>query len=812
MLRKKPGFTAIALITLAIGIGANTIMFSVVNVLLFHPLHVQEPDRLVGFNVDVLRRLPYEAYVDMRDNNPVFSDLVAHDWGPETATLVWGDITKRAHVMYVSSNYFSTLGVAPARGRIFLPEEERVGAGLVTVLSHRLWQRQGADPEIIGQRVSVNGTLFQVVGVTPESFTGAALIGPDLWLPLGSEGLVQHRSPGYPLLKLAGRLRPGLSVSAAQAQLQSLIPRLRKNFPKACKNHGALSLYPLPRVFPAGTEGERAYMSGASLFLMGVSAAVLLIACLNLANMLIVQGTARHREIAIRMAIGGGRWRIIRQLLIESLLLAVLGGVLGLILALWGTRILNAWVAVGQIHLELASSLKTGLDLRVLVVTLGFCMIATVLFGLKPALRLSRRDVIADLKEPGCGVIRSARRTRRMLPRGLSVVCQIALSVVLVMGAALFTHNALNLAWLDHGFSLDGKLLIKVDPSAAGYDQARSVQVYEELTEHLRSMPGIQAVGVSGGRAVDTSRGDRLLREYLPGSEEERFGKRLAKVFNNKTVGMDYFEALDIPLLQGRSFHRLDTVPNAERVAIIDESLALKLRPNGNALGCLIQFGWRSVSPPHRVIGIIPNLRIVSDNKEDSPHIFRPCAADGVPGAIHIRVGQSESETAMVQRIPEVIRKVNPRLPVISVMTLTDSHRNNIFVWLAGLGARLSFAFGAMALFLASLGIYAVKGYMVASRTPEIGIRKALGATHRDIMGMVFREGLVVTIIGLMVGLLLGLGAARVVTGMLYGVNTIDPVSIAVTIALLGIASLLAGYFPARRAAKVDPMEALRYE
>jgi len=836
MLRKSPGFTAIALVTLAIGIGANTIMFSVVNVLLLRPTLVKDPDQLVLCKVrNAYGAFPYSAYVDMRDDNPAFSDLMAYDPGLNILTLVRGDVARRVYAMFVSANYFSFLGVSPAYGWTFLPEEERYGAEPVVVLSHRTWQRQGADPGIVGSQIAINDTFFRVVGVAPKRFTGTTILGPDLWLPLGSYGLVGHsgwEKPermssefwNYPDVAPIGRLKPGLSISAAQARLQSLVPRLKENNPRWWKVNGTLSLDRPPRLSTSNDGDDTAFLSGASLFLMGVSAVVLLIACLNLANMAIVQGTARHREIAIRMAIGGGRLRIMRQLLIESLLLAVLGGAFGLVLAFWGTRILNAWVVAPQFPFDLAGSLRTGLDVRVLAATLGFCLIAGVLSGMRPALRLSRRDTLADLKQSGTEVLRSTGRVRR--PCGLSVVCQIALSVVLVMGAALFTRSALQTSPASSGFSLDGKLLIELDPLAAGYDLARTQQVYQDLVDRLRSMPGVQTVSLSASFPFADGGGHGgSVSEYEPGVEKDQRNEEQvlrdaianppARTGTVYTVGVGYFEVMGMPLLQGRPLQPLDSVPDAEKVVILDKSLARKLRPDGNALGCLIQYGWRSSSsPPRRVVGIVPNLRTVSDNKTSSAQIYVPMGPDSRPAFIHLRVASTArgAEAALLQRIPTEIRKVDPHLPILSVMTLADCHRNNPFVWLWGVGARLAAAFGAMALFLASLGIYAVKGYLVASRTPEIGIRKALGATHRNIMGMVFREGMVLTLAGLAVGLLLGLAVARLIGSLLYGVSPVDPVSIVVAVALLGAASLLASYIPARRAAKVDPMVALRYE
>ncbi|MHC4436155.1 MAG: ABC transporter permease [Planctomycetota bacterium] len=835
MLRKSPGFTAIALVTLAIGIGANTIMFSVVNVLLFRPTQVKEPDRLVECHArNFLGGLPYTSYLDLQDDNQVFSDLVAFGEIDE-ATLAQGSFTRRILYMHVSVNYFSTLGVKPALGRPFLPEEEKPGAQAVAVLSHHLWKRQGSDPDVLGKNMLLNGVPVHIVGVAPAGFMGTSLFGPDLWVSWGCYGRVKYRwmesdperlaRMQYPNggVKLIGRLKPGLSRSAAQTQLQALIQHLREQYPRRCTNGCVFSLERLSRLAPGSgvyDKQEQFYLFIISLFLMGVSGVVLIIACLNLANMLIIQGTARRREIAIRMAIGGGRRRIIRQLFVESLILAILGGALGLVVAFWGTRILNAWVASGQFPVEFATPLKTGLEMNVLAATLVFCMVAAILFGLRPALRLSRRDVITDLKESGCGVLRTGLRARWFIPRGLSVVCQIALSVVLVMGAALFAHSALKTAWLNYGFSLDGKLLVKVDPIAGGYDRARSAQVYENLTEHLKALPGIQTVALSSSFPLgEGGRAGGLFKEYEPGTEieEPRDSSGPPKfvlpfVYKSYIVGVDYFKTMGIPLLRGRSFRRVDSVPDAEEVVIIDQRLARKLRPDGNALGCLIQYGPFYFPSPKRVIGIVPNLRTISDAKDELPCIYEPIDPDRLPANIHIRLAGNESAAAFVQRLSAEIRRFDPSLPIISVITLEGFHRKNYMVWATGLGARLAFVFGAMALFLASLGIYAVKGYMVASRTAEFGIRKALGATHGNIMGMVFREGLVLTIAGLIIGLLLGLGTARLIRSMLYGIDPVDPLSIAVAVILLGLTSMLASYIPAHRAAKVDPMEALRYE
>jgi len=820
MLRKSPGFTAIALVTLAIGIGANTIMFTISDLLLVPPTKVKNPEQLTYCAIKdaLFPWFRHSAYLTVRDSGLAFSSLMAQGDDLRSVTLVQGNAVEQVRATFVSSGYFSFLGVSPARGRGFQPEEEQQGCAPVMVLSHPLWRRLGADPNMVGEFLSINGLSCQVVGIAPEGFTGVTLIGPDLWLPLGSYLAVAELSRGrtrradlgpdrdYPSVHLVGRLQPGLSRSAGQAQLQALVTRFKREYPRQWKPNSSLVLRP-PGRFLIDAEVEQEQRMGAvfSLVLMAVSGIILLIACLNLANMLIIQGAARHREIAVRMALGGGRWRITRQLLIESGLLALLGGVFGLLLACWGTTILRTWVAAVPDH-EL-QSFRPVLNVRVLGATLAFCLLATLLFGLRPARWLSRCDIVGAMKDAAGGVVGPVRRRRR----GLSVVGQIALAVVLVLSAALLTRSALQLGRPDPRFPLDDKLVVQVDPLSAGYDLVRSAQACDALADRLASLPEVRALGTSprlffGG-------GDTLsIREYAPaagGSEETRHLARWAAV---NDVGRDYFMVLEVPLLQGRLFTRLDSAPNAEKVTIIDETLARKLRPDGNALGCFIQWGFMSdYSDPYRVVGVVAYLPGVGD-REIRAQMYKPAQADQLCPYLYLHIADRFAADTLRERIAEEIHKVDSHVPILSVVTLAEQRDSKGSVWSARFGARLALIAGAAALFLAALGIYAVKGYMVVSRIPEIGIRKALGATHWDIMGMVFREGLVLTLVGLFVGLLLGLGVARVSASLLYGVSPMDLVSIAATVVLLGAVSLLAGYLPARRAARVDPMVALRYE
>jgi predicted permease len=809
-LRKSPGFTVVALVTLALGVGANTIMFSVSDLLLLQPprkVKAREQLAVLSINNDRYEHWRYSEYLTLRDSGLAFRDLVAEDIGATGlfSNLVHWDWAREVRTRYVSANYFTGLGDNLVRGRGFLPEEERRGSAPVVVLGHNLWQRLGSDPKLIGEYITLNSTPCQVVGVAAEGFGGVTFSGTELWLPLGSYWTVVRFDPAWNdwdkdlWLDIVGRLKPGVTLAVAQTQLNALIPQFKREYPQRWRQWSSINLRPPGRTQLYGDfEAQLQEWTVASGVLTAVSATILAIACLNLANMLIVQGAARQCEIATRLALGGSRWCIIRQLLMESLLLALGGGVLGVLLAIWGTRLMNIWVVP---YFTGAITFRCGLSLRVLAGTLGLCVITTLLFGLKPALRLSKSDIVGQMKASGSRVLGSLQRKRG----AVSVTGQIALTVALVLLALLLTHSALQIAKPEARVSLEDKLVVQIDPDSAGYDPVRPRQIGAALADHLASLPGVKALGTSA-KVFYGGSGPVVIGEYP--SESERPLARKAAI---ASVGRDYFTAMEIPLWQGRLFNQLDYAPDAEAVMIIDESLARKLRPDGSALGCFVQWGLFSKEEdgPYRVVGIVAHLPNLEDG-EVHAQVYTPEKSDRLPPHLYLHVANKGLVDGLRQRLIAEIHTVDARISVKWVKTLAEIHDSQYSVEKARKEARLGLTAGATALFLAALGIYAIKGHMVVTRTSEIGMRMALGATQGNIIGMVLREGLVLMMVGLIAGLTAGLMAAKALASLFYGVRPMDPISIVVTVILIGAVSLLAGYVPARRAAKVDPMEALR--
>jgi len=836
MLVKNPGFTLVAVLVLMLGIGANTAVFSLVNALLFKPLAVERPAELVrlygrdrkpdgGF-----RSFSYPNYVDIRDQNTAFAHLAG--FSVAMTGLQEGDTTRRVFAATVTANYLATFGVRPTLGRDFLPEEEQPGNAVpVAIVSHQYWRRHGADPGLVGRTLLLNGRSFTIVGVAPQGFSGtSAVFSPDLWLPLGVHELVVNdfmrqqgrklSERGNHMLMLVGRLKPGLSLTDAEARLQPLADQLEQAYPGENKDQ-TLVVSPLSRMsIGTGPSSDRDGKAMA-LLLMPMASLVLLTACLNLANMLLARSAARRKEVAIRVALGGGRRRILRLLLTEGLLLAMSGGALALLVAYAATGLLVASLGTRIPFMTIVFDARP--DFRVLVATFVFAVVATLFFAFVPAWKACRADVVHDLKEQ-TGEDRRGRRGLTLLaPRNLLVMGQLALSFVLLATALLFVRGAQNANAANPGFRFEQGLLIELDSSLAGYDEAKSRTVYHDLLERLRGLAGVESASLASmvpfglfgdSRSVEKA-GARSAGQEGSGTQPEEKPVGASYVI----ITRDYFKTIGLPLLRGREFEPLEVDGrSAGRVAVVDEALAKRLWPGEEILGRQIQFheGDPAKEPiVMTVVGVAPALKQNLGDKEPSPHVYVPLGQNFQSLMnLHVRLRSRDvaAETAMLRTVRAEIRALDATLPVLSANTLRDFHSDGLIMWFYRAGARLFLAFAGLALFLAIVGVYGVKAFVVARRTREIGIRLALGATQRQVLWMVLRDGLKLTAVGLGLGLLLALGVGRLLSSQLYEVSGADPVSFCGTLVVLTGAAVLASYLPARRATKIQPVVALRYE
>jgi predicted permease len=824
---RTPGFSIVAVLVLALGIGANSAMFTLVNAMLFRPLAGQAGELVGLFSHDRTRPDSYRAfsfanYADIREKNTVFAGLMAHTFA--MVGVPAGDTTRRSFVEMVSSNYFATLAVPLAAGREFNAAEEQPGANIpVVIVNYERWRDAGFGAEFIGSTVKINTRDFTIVGVAPRGFTGTmAIVAPEFWLPLGTfdtvvNDIFKNRGAGLRdrmnhALILAGRLKDGVTLESAAPALDTLAHQMAAAYPAENKDQ-ALTVNPLPRMSTSTQPQSDGPLAAATALLMGLSAVVLLIACLNVANMMLARGTARRREIAVRLALGGRPFRIVRQLLTESLALAIAGGVVGLVLSFWAMRLLIATL-VPLLPLSLEFTPRP--DAAVLTVTMVFAVLSTLTFGLGPAVKLSRIDVVSDLKNLDA----LARRTGRFGwfgARNLLVIGQIGLSLALLVTGGLFARGAMNAAAADPGFKYERILLASMDPSLAGFDEPRTRAAYRSALERVRNIPGIEAAAMTSIVPFG---------DFQEGRPVERLGGASATVGGRSPsymiVGADYFKALGLTMLRGREFTVAEEESaDAPRVTIINEPLARQLFPNEDPVGQMIRITRHEDEPagvdfePMQVVGVAPGLRQTLFDQSPTPHLYVPYGNHFRSGMhLHVRVarGGPEAETAALAALRAELRSVDDRLPVLELASMQRFHDRSLGLWGVRMGGRLLTTFGGLALILAVVGVYGVKSYVVSRRTREIGIRMALGARPTSVLWLVLREGVWLTAIGLAVGLPLAALAGSALGGLLYQVSPLDPVVFSTAPLILALAAIAACYLPARRATRIMPLTALRTE
>jgi predicted permease len=813
MLRKAPGFTAVAVLILTVGIGANAAMFSLINGVLLKPLNGGRVE-LVGLysgeraRPDRFRPFSYPEYLDIREQNTVFTSLLAESVA--RPGLTEGGLTRRITAGVVSSNFFSTLGVSMTAGRAFTLDEERPGSGAaVAVVPYRYWLQRGLRPDVVGESMTLNGHRFTVIGVAPEGFNGTMpVMSPDLWLPLGAASLVEVRGAVGPstrvvndrtvrTLLLGGTLKPGLTAARAESQLTTMAAALERAYPEYNRDQ-RLIVHPRSRVNRGPTPGSDSGPAALAVVLMAIAGLVLIVACLNLANILLARGSVRQPEIAVRLALGGSRFRIVRQLLIEGLLLSVMAGATALLIAWWAATSLLASLSTA---LPVQIFLSASPDARVVAAIALACLVSTIVFALFPAWTMSRPDLVATLKQSPTAPFGS--RHKFSVPSVL-VGTQLALSLALLISAGMFLRAATRAAATEPGFPLSGGLLAEIDLGLVGFDERQGRATYAGVLEGIRALPAVRAASAASIVPLGDIRiAHRVVRGEVTTSA------------TYTVIGAGYFSALDLPLVAGREFDESEERdPSAEPVAIVDQTLMQRLFPGESPLGQFIRVSMNDqLGEPLRIVGVVEVVR--DDILEPPPaHIYVPHGRYYTSQmTLHVRTAPGQ-ESAMLQPVRQAIRQVNAQVPIVSLKTLTAHRDTSASVWAVFLAAKLLGAFGAIALALATVGVYGLRAYLVAQRTREIGIRLALGATRGGIVAQLLRESVRVSVAGLLAGAAIAFGVIVVLrsSGMLYQVSSTDPLVLTLAPLVLATTTALASYLPARRAMRIDPALTLRSE
>jgi predicted permease len=799
MLRKTPGFTAIAILSLALGIGANTAIFSLVNTALLRPLPVENPEELVALgNAEANRLFPtfsYPNYRDLQERNQVLSGLMAYRFAP--LSLSYDGINERLWGYVVTGNYFEVLGVKAAQGRLISTDDDRTPGGHpVAVLSYKSWQsRFGGDANITGKEILVNGRSYTIIGVAPQGFAGTEIIAaPEVWFPMAMQAQIEVGDSwltkrGVENIFLQGRLKDGISAPQAQAALNSIAAELEREYPEI--NEGKrVSVAPIGLM---GGTRQGLVLGFVGLLMAGVGL-VLLLACTNLANLLLARATERRREIGVRLALGASRFQLVRQLLTESMLLAVGGGALGILLAFW---LVDMAVALKP-PVDVPLSIDLHIDYRVLIFTALLTLVTGLLFGMLPALQATKTDLLAALKdETALGSHRGSR-----LKNGL-LVFQVAVSVVLLIGGGLMLRSLQKAQTVDLGFDPQNAIELSFDLRLQGYDDAQGREFQKRLLERVRALPGVQEAGTANLVPVDLHFG--RVPVFIEGQLPER-GANAPRAMSNR-VSPGYFKAMSTRLLQGRDFTEMDNEA-ATRVVIVNETFARQFWQGENPIGKRFSIE-NPEAPKLQIIGVAQDGKYAGLNEEAKPFIYRPVWQSYSGSTSLIVRGETEPQR-LIAAVRGQLQQLDANLPISSAKTLVE--RLALPLLPARLAAVALGSFGLLALALAAIGIYGVMSYAVTRRTREIGIRMALGAQRGDVLKLVMRQGTRWTLIGITLGLLASLALTRLMKNLLFGVSATDPLTFIFISVLLAGVTLLACYVPARRATKVDPMVALRYE
>jgi len=803
---KSPSFTTTAVLSLALGIGGNVLIFSLINIFMFKPLAaVKDPERVVWVYSSEIDRPDYRSstypdYLAYRDQNDVFSGLSAFD-GIELSLNTGGEpeIVRGA---VVTANLFSSLGVDSFAGRTFLPDEDKAqGTTPAAMLGYNFWQKRfGKDASVIGKPIDLNGVSFTIVGITPPEFTGAeGVLMPDVWVPLGMynqlyppltketdrlNGRVTH------WLNMVGRLKPGVSPQQSEAALSIIASRLEQEFPETNKNWGVKVAEMSGKLDPR----ERDDMLPIAGLLLGVVGLVLLIACSNVANLLLMRSSLRQKGMAICLALGATRAQLIRQLLMETVVLFMAGGLVGLLAALVTLSVLRSAVASNR---PLAVELT--LDWRILGFTLLVSLLTALLFGLAPALRASRPNLVPALKNEEYIENKGFRRSRL---RSLFVVSQVTLSLVLLIGAGLLIRSLLNTQAIDPGFNTKNALVVPLDLKLQRYDEVRGKEFQRQVAERVRTVPGVQMVSLVRDLPLGTSSGNVAVN--LQGGEA---GERVYLVSAN-VVGPGYFQAMGIPINMGREFTEQDR-EGAPGVVIINETMARRYWSPENPLGQRISISGEN-GPFMEIVGVARDSKYKSLEETPRPLVYQPLLQTNYQSRLNMVVRTTDDPHNMLGTVREQVRQMDSKLPLVDVQTMAQ--QVNLALLPAKAAAWFLGLFGLLALALAAIGLYGVVAYSVSQRTHEIGIRMTLGARPRDVLFMILREGMSLVLIAVIVGLSLAFAATKLLSGFIYGISSSDPLTFGGIALLLALVALIASYLPARHATRVEPYIALRHQ